>query len=1100
MARKTESAKAIDAIKKAAVENDLVVVFGTGVSIALTNNSHPELSWVGAIKHGLDYAQQRGKISKKQESNWLKHLESDDIDDLLGAAEFLTKKLSSTDNTLYEQWFKDVFQDVEPENPDLEDALQLIKNADISIATLNYDDLLEKTTKLPSICHSDQRKALSWAQRNEKGILHLHGVWDKPEHCVLSITDYESTHSSEFRKFIQQNLSGTNRLLFIGCGDTFSDPNFTNLVKWFREIVGAGGFQHYALVPDREVDARKADENWQGFVEPLSYGADHSNLAGFLKGLFSALPQQKTSKPKQPKSKDVDQEVLNHYRNFLIRDCGQMTIEGVGGGNDVGDRRFDLEKLFVPLQAVAIPPEISKNDPDRDAQLEAWHAENNEPKEFGQLLSEEKRIALLALPGGGKTLLLKRLVAAYADPTRRKNAEDNLPDLDVMPFLIRCRDWKGYIEKPIKTMMRQMVEITGEEKLTGLFESIEPMLKQGKIILLVDGLDEIHDDGERTQFAENLEIFLNEYKDVRVVVTSREAGFDLVAKPVGRVCSKWRIAGLNEDAVRLLCTHWHLLMDNNKVEAGKEANVLADRLLENRSLTSLTENPLLLTMLLVVKQGAGTLPTNRTALYYRAAEVLLNTWNIKGHKALSLDESLPQLAFVAFELSQMGEQVVTASTLVRLIGDSRDIKHIARHAKGTPDEFLKRVELRSSLLVQSGYRVEGGKTVPTYQFRHLTFQEYLTAYAIANEYNRDFKDGDTVLTPLKDKLESDEWKEIVPMTAVMAQGRAEPLIAELVKLVQQEFDSSERDEFGRLVTIDMPIQNLVGCLADGVRASQSTLNQAFSLIPNYFVALRRLGGPLFSQIVASLYQDELIASAMKLYFQKIDFDLDFAHGIILFFKEKNDVVPSEEIDQFIIDNIYSLDDENRICALFCLLPICLSAPDHESSLLNNNGEKIYEFFVESIEHSNFQIYELGLWGLMKYYDNFETRLPEHKLLNKLLDLTLLEYNINSRLRRVWENIPIMERDYWVANISEEKLEEFRLKFSNAKDILVSNRALIGIARMLFHTPDGLPADVEELCQKAMGASHGVFPARDHEIFAQMMEKHAEFKAMKKSNS
>ena len=40
-------------------------------------------------------------------------------------------------------------------------------------------------------------------------------------------------------------------------------------------------------------------------------------------------------------------------------------------------------------------------------------------------------VALLALPGGGKSLLLKRLAVAYADSARRKQSDDNLPDLDV---------------------------------------------------------------------------------------------------------------------------------------------------------------------------------------------------------------------------------------------------------------------------------------------------------------------------------------------------------------------------------------------------------------------------------------------------------------------------------------------------------------------------------------------------------------------------------------------------------------------------------------------------------------------------------------------
>ena len=187
-------------------------------------------------------------------------------------------------------------------------------------------------------------------------------------------------------------------------------------------------------------------------------------------------------------------------------------------------------------------------------------------------------------------------------------------------------------------------------------------------------------------------------------------------------------------------------------------------------------------MLLVVKHGAGRLPPDRASLYDRAIEVLLDTWNIKGHDPLNPKEAVPQLACVAFELLRKGKQTATGKDLLALLEQARDrLPQIRRYAKDTPDQFLKRVELRSSLLVEAGHQLDSGRVVPFYQFRHLTFQEHLAAVAAVQGHYFEYQNDDTVLSPLAPYLLADEWKEVVPMAAVLAGKKAESLMAALVE-------------------------------------------------------------------------------------------------------------------------------------------------------------------------------------------------------------------------------------------------------------------------------------------------------------------------------
>ena len=126
--------------------------------------------------------------------------------------------------------------------------------------------------------------------------------------------------------------------------------------------------------------------------------------------------------------------------------------------------------------------------------------------------------------------------------------------------LIRCREWREHIHRPIPTLLEHLPAITGRPDLTDLREALLPLFKKGRVLLLVDGLDEIHDDGLRSTFVEHLDDFLREYKSTRLVVTSREAGFSLVAPRLAGFCQRWRIAPLEDNAITALCGHWHRLM------------------------------------------------------------------------------------------------------------------------------------------------------------------------------------------------------------------------------------------------------------------------------------------------------------------------------------------------------------------------------------------------------------------------------------------------------------------------------------------------------------------------------------------------------------
>ncbi|WP_273726146.1 SIR2 family protein [Brucella gallinifaecis] len=985
----------INDIKVSAEQKRLVVVFGAGASIALTPKSRKALAWKTLVQSALDHSFKRGLLGKEQLDRNIAALASNDIDDLLGVAEFTSRKLQAPSGQHYARWMQDEFRHWKPEDGGMVNALRSLEARRLPIATLNYDTMVETATGLSAIDFSDKKSVMEWARGEVGGVLHLHGVWTNPPGCVFGIRDYHEALTDQTRDLLQRYLSTMNRLLFVGCGDTFSDPNFTNLIHWLRTNMGSSMPRHYALVRESEVQSKLSDPAWRDFVEPLSYGANYDDLPGFLLRCFPTL-EASTKPTRQSKAAaGKASHVLDAYRNFLIRDCGEMTIEGVRADIDTAGRKFNLEKLFVPIETLAVPPAISKLDPQSETKLEKWKQDNKEPIPFAQLFATKKRISLLALPGGGKTLLLKRLAVAYSSKTRRVAGDDNLPDLDLIPLIIRCREWKEHIRKPIQSMIKSLADIVGDASLDGLLEAFETPLKSGNVLLLLDGLDEIHDDGDRLVFVDNLEKFITAYPDIRVVITSREAGFDLVAPTLGRFCDKYRISPLNEEAIISLCNHWHNLMSSSVKEAQEEAQQTASQVLSSNSLRRLAENPLLLTMLLVVKHGAGKLPPDRVSLYERAVEILLDSWNIKGHAALNPKEAVPQLSCLAFEMLRQGKQTATEQEIVDIITDAREkLPLIGRYAKDSPDEFLKRVELRSSLLLEGGHRLEDGKAVPFYQFRHLTFQEYLAAAAVVNGQMVSVDPSSSPVVSFGDNLLSSEWKEVVPMTAVLLGRRSQPLIEHLLRLALKEISKPSRknEDVNDAMTSNgrRPASNrLLQAMVEEAEFSPSIVQESANVV----VALLQ-GSHGQDSIIRSLargpYSPELLKACLEFVVQNpAGPQWEAISNAALFFANSKDGDYWTN-DSFLPEILNSLQSNDDTEVLGSILGIGGAFITHRRDSTVTNDRRIYDLLETQLKRTSWlgrhsAAWAWGYWRHLNFSKSSSLPVPDDMTIACLID-------------------------------------------------------------------------------------------------------------------
>jgi NACHT domain/Restriction endonuclease len=531
---------------------------------------------------------------------------------------------------------------------------------------------------------------------------------------------------------------------------------------------------------------------------------------------------------------------LQAYQAFLAHDYGHITVDGLPADEHLGSRSIVLEDLFVPmhLQAIksrdprATAPDELQQDMDLDQAI-VWNDailddSASQREALGNVLRVSHRIAVLGPPGSGKSTLLRRLAVAYGVPPRLTEIDDNLPQRDWIPFVVRCRQLDDLAGQPIHQVL-ESIPATAEmpQHAIGFRTLMNSALHDGTALILVDGLDEIIDPQLRIAFVKQLRTFVGTYPNVRMIVTSRESGFRLIAGALSDVCTRYRVAGFDDGDIRRLTEAWSALVLGSSLATQREAVMLAETIVTTDRVRRLAQNPLLLTTLLLVRRWVGDLPKKRTALYDKAIEVLLMTWNVEAHSPIDLDVALPQLAYVAFAMTRARSQTLSRKNLIGLLENARkEMPEVLAHTEESPSQFIERIEERSSLLSLGGHTEEEGVVTPLYEFKHLTFQEYLAAIAIVHNYYPGSKPNSTPVSVIKSLLVEPQWLEIIPMSAVLAGRRAATIVEAIIDALGREEDD---EYFGEILAMV-----LARCLADEVLIPPELVEKSADAIARHY--------------------------------------------------------------------------------------------------------------------------------------------------------------------------------------------------------------------------------------------------------------------------
>lgn len=626
-----------------------------------------------------------------------------------------------------------------------------------------------------------------------------------------------------------------------------------------------------------EARSWKRDEDQAEFVSVGKNGSYIMRHAGEKKGQVSStgtasesagrtMPGVAKEEEKREKKLKADKEtVRDAYFEYLARELGIIQFDGIPTDKTAGAVKAELERIFVPLEFECVITEEEQES-----------REEISDKEYtiGKILSEGSRAAILAKPGGGKSTLIRRIALAYAYPARKKEVDDHLPDERWFPVYIRCRDLGEILPGSILDSIFSIINRAELSRYREAFERlIEEQLEQGRMLLLIDGLDEIADEKKRICFVDQLYSFVNAYPSVHLIVTSREAGFRAVSGKLGSYCRQYTIADLDEKRIYQLSKNWHRALIDNPRQAKEDSENVCRIILQDSRITALARNPLLLTTLLFVRRWLGYLPTKKCQLYQEMIKLLLVSWNAGAHNKMDMDETEPQLAFVAYCMTKAGRQTIRRAELIRYIAEARTARpDLLGYTEISPAAFIIQVEERSSILIQQGLEEdERGNLEPSYEFSHLSFQEYLTAKAISENWlpKEDQQRPEKVyLTILKKNSRKVQWREVIPLTAVLLKSDAKPAMEYLLEICKENLESAHPDiKTGRLRSL-IEAFHLANCIACEVPLAPEILESALLVIAqlSYSIESVRDGDFLGVQgydVFTTIYHSEKYGKSLR---------------------------------------------------------------------------------------------------------------------------------------------------------------------------------------------------------------------------------------------
>lgn len=481
------------------------------------------------------------------------------------------------------------------------------------------------------------------------------------------------------------------------------------------EMVAGIPLQYNLLVCDSDkkeitVHTRKKEKPEGAWSADARWGDKNSPVPYYT--LKLKAPEQTVGQPSKTCARppeDIRLEIPTGYRQWIEDQCKHMDVDRLreaGSGITIS-----LPEVFIPLYTNT---RIGKPE-DTGDDLE-FMLEREFEIEIEESIAENDSLLIEGEAGSGKTTLVKHMAYMMLREGGYKGLADWLP---VLVFLKDFKDFDFGGKAHNAETAEQLLEFYFNRNDCCLdADTVKGYIRQGKALFLMDGLDEI-ERNIRDAVVRSFEALRRKTGDGNICWSGRPHGIDgVVLDTYGD--KRVKIVPLSENQQETFVRRWFANVEGSESQAGrKTAEEMISEIRDNPGVRNLKDNPLMLTAICILYYDQKELPGQRAELYKKFVDNML-------HRRFNDPEKVHNfLMTLARKMHMNRRKGIDKQPALEILGrvwpkGGMDEDQYRKHLE---NEF-NRIEPGCGLL-----KFEGGQLM----FRHLTFQEYLTAAAIMDK-------------------------------------------------------------------------------------------------------------------------------------------------------------------------------------------------------------------------------------------------------------------------------------------------------------------------------------------------------------------------------